>query len=261
MPRARAPARLRRCRSPIAFICCRTWPRCWKWCSPSTPKLFARSIRPAVRSWARTAILFSRLPRRRKGSGSWPARATSGARLSTSGCGHSIARVGRETGSALASASIGVPSTGVGAQISCWAWVGSYRCLSGDALRHRHAEPGHAVEHRAGDPGLGLLAGQSSGAEATTDDGLVPEHGGFPERAPAVADRLLPAQASSVLDRPDVLVALSGRGVGARARHGGGARRDDHGLGWVRLVLGDGTIDGFAVVGAIGRERGDGLVI
>src|SRR3954464_5526440 len=113
MPRARAPARLRRCRSPIAFICCRTWPRCWKWCSPSTPKLFARSIRPAVRPWARTAILFSRLPRRRKGSGSWLARATSGARLSTSGCGHSIARVGRETGSALASASVGVPSTGI----------------------------------------------------------------------------------------------------------------------------------------------------
>src|SRR3954464_14231248 len=89
-------------------------------------------------------------------------------------------------------------SAGVGAQISCWAWVGSYRCLSGDALRHRHAEPGHPVEHRAGDPGLGLLAGQSSGAEATTDDGLVSEHGGFPERAPAVADRLLPAQAALV---------------------------------------------------------------
>src|SRR5947209_16426936 len=85
------------------------------------------------------------------------------------------------------------PRRGVGAQISCWAWVGSYRCLSGDALRHRHAEPGHPVEHRAGDPGLGLLAGQSPGAEAATDDGLVPEHGGFAERAPAVADRLLPA--------------------------------------------------------------------
>src|SRR3954451_3946571 len=85
---------------------------------------------------------------------------------------------------------------GVGAQISCWAWVGSYRCLSGDALRYRHAEPGHPVEHRAGDPGLGLLAGQSPGAEATTDDGLVSEHGGFPERAPAIADRLLPAQAA-----------------------------------------------------------------
>src|SRR3954464_9310053 len=38
---------------------------------------------------------------------------------------------------------------GVGAQISCWAWVGSYRCLSGNALRYRHAEPGHPVEHRA----------------------------------------------------------------------------------------------------------------
>src|SRR5215203_4398215 len=153
---------------------------------------------------------------------------------------------------------LGCPSTGVGAQISYWAWVGSYRCLSGDALRHRHAEPGHPVEHRAGDPGLGLLAGQSPGAEATTDDGLVPEHGGFPERAPAVADRLLPTQAALVPDRPDVLVALTGRGVSGRARYGRGAGRDDHCRGRVRLALGHGAVNGFAVVGAIGRDRGDG---
>src|SRR4051812_818567 len=119
---------------------------------------------------------------------------------------------------------------------SCWAWVGgSYRCLSGDALRYRHAEPGHPVERRAGDPGLGLLAGQSPGAEATTDDGLVPEHGGFPERAPAVADRLLPAQAALVPDHPDMLVALTGRGVSGRARHGearGGMTTAAGGSGW-----------------------------
>src|SRR3712207_3436635 len=30
-------------------------------------------------------------------------------------------------------------------------WVGSYRRLSGGALRHRHAEPGHSVEHRLAD--------------------------------------------------------------------------------------------------------------
>src|SRR4051794_29160510 len=151
----------------------------------------------------------------------------------------------------LETPTIGTPD-GVGAQISCWAWVGgSYRCLSGDALRYRHAEPGHPVERRAGDPGLGLLAGQSPGAEATTDDGLVPEHGGFPERAPAVADRLLPAQAALVPDHPDVLVALTGRGVSGRARHGRGAGRDDHCRGRVRLALGHGAVNGFAVVGAI----------
>src|SRR3954470_2324181 len=91
-------------------------------------------------------------------------------------------------------------SAGVGAQISCWSWVGSYRCLSGAALRHRHAEPGHPVEQRARDPGLGLLAGERQGAKATTYDVLVPEHSGFPERAPAIADRLLPAQAALVPD-------------------------------------------------------------
>src|SRR3954467_1018227 len=98
---------------------------------------------------------------------------------------------------------------GVGAQISCWVGVGRHPCLAGDSLRHRHAEPGYPVEHRAGDPGLGLLAGQSPGAEATTDNGLVPERGGPPGGAPAVADRLLLAQAALVPDNPDVLVALT----------------------------------------------------
>src|SRR4051794_40807790 len=65
--------------------------------------------------------------------------------------------------------------------------------FSGDALRHWHPEPGHPVEHRAADPGFGLLGRQSPGAQATTDDSFVAEHRGLPKRAPAVADRLLPA--------------------------------------------------------------------
>src|SRR3954471_22646325 len=91
---------------------------------------------------------------------------------------------------------------------------------SGDALRHRHTEPGHAVEHRAADPGFGLLGRQCPGAQAATDEGFVAEHGGLPERAPAVADRLLPAQAPLVPDHLDVLVALTGCGArgGLRCR-------------------------------------------
>src|SRR5829696_2413691 len=92
---------------------------------------------------------------------------------------------------------------------------------SGDALRHRHPEPGHPVEHRATDPGFGLLGRQSPGAKTTTDEGFVAEHGRLSERAPAVADRLLPAQAPLVPDRLDVLVPLTGRGARGRARHGG----------------------------------------
>src|SRR3954462_7498024 len=99
----------------------------------------------------------------------------------------------------------------------------SLDALSGDALRHRHPEPGHPVEHRAADPGFGLLGRQSPGAQATTDDGLVAEHGGLPKRAPAVADRLLPAQAPLVPDRLDVLVPRTGRGPGSRAQRCGGA--------------------------------------
>src|SRR3954451_14289330 len=97
----------------------------------------------------------------------------------------------------------------------------SLDALSGDALRHRHTEPGHPVEHRAADPGFGLLGRQSPGAQAATDDSFVAEHGGLPKRAPAVADRRLPAQAPLVLDRLDVLVPLTGCGARGRARHGG----------------------------------------
>ena len=41
----------------------------------------------------------------------------------------------------------------------------SLDALSGDALRHRHTEPGHPVEHRAADPGFGLLGRQRPGAD------------------------------------------------------------------------------------------------
>src|SRR4051812_19541447 len=113
--------------------------------------------------------------------------------------------------------------------VSGWLWcairvMGAERslgALSGDALRQRHTEPGHPVEHRAADPGFGLLGRQCPGAQAATDDSFVAEHGGLPKRAPAVADRLLPAQAPLVPDRLDVLVPLTGCGARGRARHGG----------------------------------------
>lgn len=94
--------------------------------------------------------------------------------------------------------------------------------------------------------------------KAPTDDGLVAERGDFPERALAVADGPLPEQASSVLDHPDVLVALRGGGVDDRARHGGGAARDDHCCGWVRLGLGHGAINWSAIIRTISDDRGDG---
>src|SRR5215213_4440635 len=137
-------------------------------------------------------------------------------------------------------------------------WSGCWIALSGDALRHRHAEPGHPVQHRAADPGFGLLGRQRPGAQATTDDGLVAEHSGLPKRAPAVADRLLPAQAPLVPDHLDVLVPLTGRGPGSRAQRCGGPWRNDHRHRWIRLTLRHGAVNGLAVVGPVGRHRPEG---
>ncbi len=48
---------------------------------------------------------------------------------------------------------------------------------SGDALGHWHAQAIHLVQHRAADPGLGLLGGQTPGAKTGTDQGFIPELG------------------------------------------------------------------------------------
>src|SRR3954447_13209546 len=153
----------------------------------------------------------------------------------------------------------GIPShDGFGAQFGWWAQSGSLDALSGDALRHRHAEPGHPVQHRAADPGFGLLGRQSPGAQAATDDSFVAEHGSLPKRAPAVADRLLPAQAPLVPDHLDVLVPLTGRGPGSRAQRCGGPRRDDHRHRWVGLALSHGPVNGLVVIGPVRDHRGKG---
>ncbi len=84
--------------------------------------------------------------------------------------------------------------------------------VSGEPSRDGHAESGHAVEHLAADPGLDLLCGQSPGAERSADDGLVAQHPGLDERAPAVADGLLPSQSLAA-----IISMWRSRGVGVSA--------------------------------------------
>ena len=69
---------------------------------------------------------------------------------------------------------------------------------------------------------------------------------------------VLPAHAPLVPDQLDMPVALAGRGTRGRARHRGRAWRDDHGHGRVGLVLGDGAVDGLAVVCPVRDHRAKG---
>src|SRR4051812_25953050 len=87
-------------------------------------------------------------------------------------------------------------------------------CLcSGDLPGERHAEAGHAVDHRAGDPGLDLLRGQSPSPKAPADQNLVPVESGFHERALPIADGFLPAHSTLPGEHLDVLVTPSGLGL------------------------------------------------
>jgi hypothetical protein len=95
---------------------------------------------------------------------------------------------------------------------------GSWRVVafletSGDLPTDGHAESGHAVEHLAADPGFDLLCGQRPGAERSADDGLVAQHCGLDERAPAVADGLLPSQSALAA----IISMWRSRGVGVPA--------------------------------------------
>ena len=84
---------------------------------------------------------------------------------------------------------------------------------SGDLPGDRHAEAGHAVDHRAGDAGLDLLRGQSPGPEAPADQNLVPVESGFNQGPLAVIDGFLPAYSAFPGEHLDVPVALSGLGL------------------------------------------------
>ena len=88
---------------------------------------------------------------------------------------------------------------------------GGHRSLcrfSGDLSRDWHAEAGHAVDHRAGDPGLDLLRRQSPGPEAPADQNLVPMESGFNQGPLAVTDGPLPAHSAFPGEHLDVPVAL-----------------------------------------------------
>jgi len=98
-------------------------------------------------------------------------------------------------------------------------------------------------------------------AQLVGDHPLPSAHGGFDPGAIVVSRRILPCHApvlgdvrrTSRFDVLQVAVPLRGRSFGRVARHGGRARRDNHGR--VRMALGDVVINAVLVVAAVAGER------
>src|SRR3954452_19200307 len=77
----------------------------------------------------------------------------------------------------------------------------------------RHTQAGHSVERVAGDFGFGLLVGQSPGMKTPADDGLVAIHRGFHEAPSAISRATLPSNATVLLDRTQMIIALRRAGL------------------------------------------------
>ena len=99
-------------------------------------------------------------------------------------------------------------------------------------------------------------AGRVRARSVRPDDGLVAQHPGLDERAPAVADCLLPSQSALGGDHLDVAVTRCRHARGGDlADHSGSAGRNDHaGRG---SPIGNGPVDRIAVIRAVRQDDGD----
>ena len=122
--------------------------------------------------------------------------------------------------------------------------------VSANPSGDRHAEPRHPIEHVAPDLCLGPLIGQSPGVKSPAYDGFVAKHRGFNQAAAIIARTTLPAHASMLCDRREMLVALCRC---CFTWNGSGPWwNDDRRFG---VTLGNGIVDGLAIIRAVCRHR------
>src|SRR4051812_35803191 len=117
-----------------------------------------------------------------------------------------------------------------------------------DPLRDRHAELGHAVDHRTSYLGFDLLRFELSSAQRGADQGLVAEHRCFDKRTFSIAYRPLPAATTLLLDHLNVTVAWARCGAGGGTEHCRRPRGNDHRRRRVRLTGGHRPIDWLSVI-------------
>jgi hypothetical protein len=115
-----------------------------------------------------------------------------------------------------------------------------------------HTKACHPVQHVASNLCFDLLTGQSPGEESPSNDGFVPIHCSLNEASPVVTRTTLPADATMLFDRCNMLIALRRL---TRTRYSCRPRwNDDVSL---RVTISHSVVDSLTIICAVCYQRCD----
>src|SRR5512144_1279566 len=120
----------------------------------------------------------------------------------------------------------------------------------------RHAQPGHGVQCRTADVGLGALGVEAAGLERIPEQGLEPEHGRLGQTAPMVATLRVPLRQTALSEPLQNAGTRMHRAVGLR---GPGVRIPAGRNSRLRPALRDRLMAGSGVLSAISPDLLDRL--
>ena len=115
-----------------------------------------------------------------------------------------------------------------------------------------HTKACHPIQHVASNLCFDLLTGQSPGEELPSNDGFVPIHRSLNEASPVVARTTLPADATMLFDRCNMLIALRRL---TRTRYRCRPRWNDDGS--LRVTISHSVVDSLTIICAVRYHRCD----
>jgi glutathione S-transferase len=130
-------------------------------------------------------------------------------------------------------------------------------CYLSNTNTIRASEPQHPVQCGGGEGNLGRLGLVGARSKRIADHAFVSADRRLDLGPQIVAAGLLPGHAAAFGDHPQMAVALCRGGLGRSTRHRACPRRHDDGSIW--MTLGNRLTDLVLIVGAVGREGGNGI--